>query len=60
MSLFNDFRRALRGARIGAMLAIGPAAVVKLRRLVLIVLVSVAALLLLILIGGVVPCSFCH
>lgn len=52
MSLLNDLRRALRGARIGAMLAIGPAAVVKLRRLALIALVAGAALLVLILIGG--------
>lgn len=49
MSMLNDLHRALRGARIGAMLAVGPAAAIKLRRLSLIALVAVAALLLLLI-----------
>lgn len=47
MSALNDLRRALRGARIGATLAVGAASVVKLRRLALGALVAVAVLLLL-------------
>lgn len=47
--------RALRGARIGATLAVGAASVVRLRRLALGALVAVAVLLLLLIplfIGG--------
>lgn len=51
MSVINDFRRALRGARIGALLAVGPASLIKLRRLALIALVAVAAFLFLVFAG---------
>lgn len=51
MSLIDDFRRAVRGARVGAMLAVGPTALIKLRRLALILLVAVAVFVFLVFAG---------
>lgn len=47
MLLPKDIRRAFRGARIGAMLALGPGKLDSLGRVALIALVAGAALLLL-------------